>query len=161
MTAIAAIAITLASLVFSNQWLGDIYYTLCVAAIFVASLVTIAGQGESRAFSIGFAAAAATYGGLTIFGRSGEISNFYRYIQYGEIAGYTAELFTTRALTYSYDFIAAQGGAGHDFQDKAEFERYFPYMFIGHSAFALLAGWIAGSWTLRLYRRRVPQSSAR
>jgi hypothetical protein len=161
MAATAAIAVTIASLVYSNQWLGDIYYTLYVAAVFVAGLAAVATQGEQRAFWLGFFATAGVYGGLTIFGHYGEISNFYRYIESGEIAGYTAELCTSRALTYSYNFVAAQGGAGHDFQDKREFERFMPFLTIGHSAFGLLAGWAAGSWMRRVYRRRAPQSSAR
>jgi hypothetical protein len=161
MATMAMAAVTFASLVYSNQWLGDVFYTLYIAAMFAACIAAIVGQGESRAYWLGFAAAAAAYGGLTILGRSGETSNFYRYIQYGEIAGYHGELVTTRAFTYSYDFIAAQGGGGHDFQDKAEFERFMPYLFIGHSAFGVLAGCAAGAWTRRMYWKGIPQSPGR
>lgn len=156
----SAVAVVFASLVYSNQWLGDIYYTLCVAAIFMACLAAVVGQGESRLFWLGFAAAAGVYGGMTILGRSGEISNFYSYVQYGEIAGYTAELFTTRALTYSYDFIAARGGVGHDLQGRDEFERFFPFLYIGHSVLALLCGWTAGCWAAWLYRKRALAADA-
>jgi hypothetical protein len=161
MAAMAAIAVTIASLVYSNQWLGDICYTLYVAALFLACLAAIVKQGELRAFWLGFFAAAAVYGGLTILGRYGEISEFYRYLRDSEVGGYTAELCTSRMLTYSYDFIAAPGGSGHNFQDKKEFERFMPYLTIGHCAFALLAGWTAGWWTQTLYRTRTSQSSAR
>ena len=156
LTFVAAVAAVCASLAFANQWLGDVYYTLCIAAIFLALVAAIGAQGERRAYWLGFFAAGMTYGMLTIFWGYGETSNFYNAIQHnGEIAGYSADLVTSRLLTYGYDYVAVEGGSGQHFQGKTEFERFMPYLTIGHSVFALLCGWGTGVLARRLYRRRV------
>jgi hypothetical protein len=156
---VGAVAATCVGLVYSNQWLADSFYTLYVAALFAATVAAIALRGASRAFWLGFVAAAATYGGLTILGRYDATSRYFSLIQEGSIPSYFGEVVTSRILAFSYDFIAAEGGSGPEFQHKREFERFMPYMMIGHSAFALAFGWVGGDWARRLYQLRKVQAS--
>jgi hypothetical protein len=155
----AGAAATCAGLVYSNQWVADTFITLYMAALFAATTAGVILRGESRAFWLTFAAAAAAYGGLTILGRYSETAEYYSLVQDGEIRSYFGEIVTSRILVFSYDTIAAEGGGGSEFQHKREFERFMPYMTIGHSVFALICGWAGGVFGRALYRRRTAQAS--
>jgi hypothetical protein len=150
----AAVAATCAGLVYSNQWLADTFITLYYVVLFAATMAGVILRGEQRAYWLGFAAAAAAYGGVTILGRYDATSRYYSLVQDGEIRSYFGEVVTSRMLVYSYDFVAAEGGSGSEFLPKREFARFMPFMVIGHIAFALLFGWAGGAFARALYRRR-------
>ncbi len=156
----AAVAATCCSLVYCTPLLGDAYYTLCIAAIGLGLIAAVARQGEKRFFWLGFSFVAAAYGWLTIFGEQyGQTSNFYHHVQYGEIAGYNAALISSRLLTIAYSSIAAEGG-GPRLQHVSEFERFMPYITIGHASLSILCGWMGGVAARSFYRGRVRQSPA-
>jgi hypothetical protein len=150
----AGAAAVCAGLVYSNQWAADTFITLYMFALFAATVAGVILRGEQRAYWLTFAAAAAAYGGLSILGRYGDTSRYFSLVRDGEIPSYLGELVTSRLLAYSRDYIAAEGGSGPEFQHKREFERFMPYMVVGHSVFALLFGWAGGVFGRALYRRR-------
>jgi hypothetical protein len=157
LTFVTAIAFAIASLRSATPWWQGVVGLVLLLSFFAAVLAAIFERGPQQAFAIGFAVVVLGYALMIVNGRTsmGVRGNTLIYEEL-EGAGY---LPTTVVLGGLYDLLHREGGsrvgrplAGSPSQ--SDFAR------TGHAWWALLLGYLGGSfaWHLDERRRSPPQS---
>jgi hypothetical protein len=176
-----AVALTCYSLLYASPVLGQIYYTITVAAIVFGIIAAIQLQRERRAFWLGFLIVAASYLGLAMVEkRESAARAVIQLISPGPGMQPTrapdeAELITQHLLTICFDRYCLSQDPSYGRGRTDPYVRYSrveqrllgvrqrdpiygAFMATGHSSIALLLGWLGGAVSRRMYLARSAES---
>ena len=148
----AVLSILLASLVYSNPFVGDVYYTLGLLAIGIAVISAIYNRGPNRAYWVGFVILFAGYFCQTVW--PSEIRTTW--LAFSNDLGFrTSGLLSNRLLMMGFDVLHGAPPRGRIFNPGTASggsiaEKYFSFLMVGHTAIAVLLGMTGGEIARRL-----------
>jgi hypothetical protein len=148
---VAAIALAIVSLRYATPWWQAVVGLLLMVLFFAAVIAAIFERGPRQAFAIGFVVVVFGYAIMLANGRKSFSPNGNT-LTYEELHG-AGYLPTTVVLGELYDVFYREGGNRYA-SPKAGSPSQSNFARIGHCWWALLLGYLGGSFARRLDERR-------
>jgi hypothetical protein len=142
---VAGLSVLIASLVYVNPFVGDIYYTLGLLTIGLAIILAVYRSGPNRAYWVGFLILFGGYFCHTVW--PSEIRTTW--LAFSDDFGMrTPGLITNRLLALCFEGLHGgmpdTGFPGPRSRRSALAEQYVSFLIVGHTAIAALLGCCGG-----------------
>jgi hypothetical protein len=157
LTLVTALAFAIVSLRYATPWWQAVVGLVVLFSFFAAVLVAIFNRGSQQAFAIGFAIVVLCYGLMIVNGRK-SFSATGNVLTYDELHG-VGYMPTTVVLGELYDALHREGGL-RNASPSAGSPSQSNFARTGHAWWALLLGYLGGSFAQRIDNRRRSRPSA-